>query len=574
MKFRYRYFGHTTVDADAQAQAFRFAPDTLRPPTSFEGQLRRDAPAAHLAFREAMSALHAVVVSDLRYRGRDKSAYKAWLAANEGNLLAQITQQADAARTQIQQAQSELNSLRRRKDALLKPFYAARSRYFNWLFVANRDAWYVLDPVITVHPDRLLFEAFSQDESMYCAVSIGHNVFGPLGSMACGTTNIDYSASLFEEFQKIRDYKATTLRIDPTGFGVATGDDPAFREEKIDLPDSWVRGFLQVSSAMTWPATVVELHPMDLHNLCAVLRQHKERAGPRALRFELEPGQPARMVLEPWNIVLPARRSHVVGAPLPGSLSVRLWGRRRLLTLERLIALATRVRVHLLGSGMPSFWVIELGDDVRVTLGLSGWTSNDWSAAGRFDLLQPRHDVSEPTRLAVATALQSAWQAGSAELSARTGLPEADVLAALGLWVQAGRAVFDLPAQRYAWRELSREPLPLDTLRFASPEEAEALALVRARAVRLHEIAEAGTGRRISGVVRDSGQGGHEYRPVLMLDADEQLRDAQCSCNFYSQNRLRRGPCAHMLALRQLVQPRLNDVRPAAAAGLEARHEG
>jgi hypothetical protein len=116
--------------------------------------------------------------------------------------------------------------------------------------------------------------------------------------------------------------------------------------------------------------------------------------------------------------------------------------------------------------------------------------------------------------------------------------------------------------------------LPLDTLRFASPEEAEALALVRARAVRLHEIAEAGTGRRISGVVRDSGQGGLEYRPVLMLDADEQLRDAQCSCNFYRQNRLRRGPCAHMLALRQLVQPRLNDVRSAAAAGLEARHEG
>ena len=39
-----------------------------------------------------------------------------------------------------------------------------------------------------------------------------------------------------------------------------------------------------------------------------------------------------------------------------------------------------------------------------------------------------------------------------------------DVDAALGLWVQAGRAVFDLPSGRYAWRELSREPLPLDTL--------------------------------------------------------------------------------------------------------------
>ncbi|MFD2450742.1 hypothetical protein [Ideonella paludis] len=101
----------------------------------------------------------------------------------------------------------------------------------------------MLDPVITVHPERLLFEAFSQDESSYCAVSVKHDVFDRVGEMACGTTNIDYSASLFDEFQKIRDYKDTRFRIDPTGFNVTTGTDPSFQESKIDLPDSWVRGF-------------------------------------------------------------------------------------------------------------------------------------------------------------------------------------------------------------------------------------------------------------------------------------------------------------------------------------------
>jgi len=48
---------------------------------------------------------------------------------------------------------------------------------------------------------------------------------------------------------------------------VQVGADPALREEKIDLPDSWLRGFVQVSSAMALPATVVELHPMDLFNI-------------------------------------------------------------------------------------------------------------------------------------------------------------------------------------------------------------------------------------------------------------------------------------------------------------------
>ncbi len=563
MKFEYKYYGATSVDNSDRAQAFSFAPDTLRPPTYFEGLLRRDSH-AHLAFREALSALHSVVVSDARYRGRDPQAYRSWLEANESSLLAEFMQRGKGLAAEAAQVREELQALRSRRRSLLDPFYRARQKYFNWLYEANRDAWYVLDPVITVHPGRLLFEAFSQDESSYCAVSVKHDVFDRTGEMACGTTNIDYSSSLFEEFQKIRGYKETRFQVDPAGFSVATGDDPAFVEEKIDLPDSWVRGFLQVSSAMTLPATVVELHPMDLHNLCATLRQHKERAGPRSLRFELQPGQPARLVFEPWNISLQAPRSRIVGDPLTEPRTVRLWGRRRLLTLERLIALATRVRVHLLGSGLPSFWVVEM-DDITVTLGLSGWTANDWSAAGRFDLLQPRQDVPAGSLQAVGEALQRDWMASPAELAARTGLPAADVSAALSLWVQAGRAVFDLPAGQYAWRELARDPLPLEALRFASPEEAQALALVHAGKVKLHEVSENGAQLVVTGSVQEAKK--RLLEPRLVLNADEQLQDARCGCNFYQQNKLRRGPCAHMLALRQLAQPRLNERRaPRAAA--------
>lgn len=559
MRFRYKYYGSTSVDDSTSAQAFHLVPDALRPPTAFDGVLRRDSH-AHLAFREAMSALHDVVVSDLRYRGRDPSAYKTWVAQNEQALLTEYMAGAGDLQAQSATLRDELKTLRTRKSALLAPFYRAQQKYFNWLYTANRDSWYVLDPVISVHPERLLFEAFSQDESTYCAVSVRHDVFDRTGEMACGTTNIDYSSSLYEEFQKIRDYKATRLQVDPAGFTVASGDDPAFREEKIDLPDSWVRGFLQVSSAMTLPATVLELHPMDLHNLCAALRQRKERAGPRSLRFELSPSGPARMVLEPWDQAFTARRSSLVGEPLTEPRTLRIWGRRRLLTLERLIAVATRVRVHLLGTGMPSFWVLDLGD-ITVTLGLSGWTSNDWSDAGRFDLLQPRHEVSALTQQAVAAALQRDWMNSSAALATQTGLPRRDVDAALGLWVQAGRAVFDLPSGRYAWRELAREPLPLEALRFSSPEEASALALIHQGGARLRTVSPAGQRLVIDGEVR---QGPHRYTPQVVLNTDHQWVDGQCQCNFFRQNRLRRGPCAHMLALRQLAQPRLAE-RPAPA---------
>ncbi len=560
MEFRYQYYGSTQVSDTAAAQAFSFAPDLLRPPTRFDGLIRRDGPAWQQV-REGLSALHSVVVSDMRTRGRDKTAYREWLQEHEAQLLAGFMADTGGAQARARDIGDELKRLRETRQQVLTPFYQAQRKYFDWLFVANRDAWYVLDPVITVHPDRLLFEAFSQDESSYCAVSIRHEAFEHAGEQVCGTTNIDYSASLYEEFQKIRNYKDTRLTLDPAGFGVQTQGDPALREEKIALPDSWLRGFVQVSSAMALPATVLELHPMDLFNLCARLRARRERHGPRALRFELVPGQAPAMVFEPWEERLVTRRSRIVGDG-PGAAqaqTIRLWGRRRLLTLERLISQATRVRVHLLGSGMPSFWVVELGL-VTVTLGLSGWSANDWAASARFHLMAPQADIRQADVEAVGRQLQSCWQAGAQQLAQATGLDTAQVHAAMLRWMQAGRAVYDLDAGRYAWRELLREPLTAQQLAPARPEEQKALALVRGQRIDAPRIDREQGFSRITGKI-PRADGKRLFDTQLELDADERLTDARCGCNHYQQHRLRQGPCEHMIALRLLAQPQLDAAR-------------
>ncbi len=163
---------------------------------------------------------------------------------------------------------------------------------------------------------------------------IAYEVFEELGERANGTTNIDYSDKLYGEFQKIRSYKTTTLDIDPSGFDVKTTAEDTYREVKIDLPDTWVRGFLQVSAAATLPAHVVDLHPMDVHNLCLILRRNKELFGPRSLRFKLVPGMPVSITVDPWDITLACPRSvFAEGQPA----EIRIWGRRRLFILERLL---------------------------------------------------------------------------------------------------------------------------------------------------------------------------------------------------------------------------------------------
>ncbi|AHM62899.1 hypothetical protein D770_23270 [Flammeovirgaceae bacterium 311] len=538
MIFNYRYGGETKVNSSSSAVGVSFAPDTLREPTYFIGKLNR-----HLSFREAISALHEVVVSDLRFKPRERTEYKAWLAEQEPLWLAEALAQKQALKQEIDLKTSELKALRQQRDAIMGPFYKARSKYFNYLYERDRDMWVVLDPVISVHPDEVFFECFSQDESTYGKLSCDYEVFKNIDEFKCGTTNIDYSSALYEQFQKIRTYKETEFKIDPAGFEVQTGRDDGYREVKIDLPDSWVRGFLQVSSAMTMPARTLSLHPMDMHNLLFILKRHKEKEGPRAMRFHLNPGQPIRVVFEPWNYEVVCDRSPYTGHEPD---EIRVWGRRRLLILERLLPVAKRFTVTLLGTGMPSFYEADLGD-MQFTLGLSGWTANDWSRMGNFDLLAPRREVDAITQQQVYQVLKEIWQESADSLAQRLQLDKSMVLGALTSFVQAGRAIYDRHKDVYRIRELRREELPVAELRFANLREEFAHFFVKTNRVKLGQIDQQAAGVKIRGRVEDKGR---EYEPVITIDRDERLVQPSCTCNFYQQHKLFKGPCEHMLALR------------------------
>jgi predicted nucleic acid-binding Zn finger protein len=533
--FEYRYFGSTSASSGAVASSISFAPDTRRDPTFLTGTLRKKLP-----FRETISALHAVVVSDLRFRPRDRTEYLAWREKQDVVDLAELAAAQRDNQAQITAIRAELDELRRRQQGRWGSFRAAQKRFFDWLFKKSVDAWFVLDPVITVHPDEVAFECFSQDESSYGRLACSHEVFHQLGELAYGTTNVDYSYTLYDEFQKIRDDKETTFQVDPAGFEVQTGEDETYREVKIDLPDSWVRGFLQVTTSMVLPGAVrLQLHPMDVHNLCFVLRRHKETHGPRSLRFLLDPGRPVRVLVEPFGLEVACPRST---HDCEDAREVRIWGRRRLLVLERLIPVARTISVVLIGSGMPSFWIADCGD-LTFTLGLSGWTANDWSSSGNFDLLAPRGEVDGGTASAVIGALRERWRASSDELSIATGFDRGTVDSAMVAYTQAGRAVYDLRNGVWRLRELSREPLDLGSLRFSNEREAAAAELARAGQVQVRVVGTAGGRVTLAGRV-----GSHE--PTLALDGDRRLVDGQCGCRFHFQNKLRKGPCEHILALR------------------------
>src|SRR5262249_7097195 len=144
------------------------------------------------------------------------------------------------------------------------------------------------------------------------------------------------------------------------------GEVPALREEKIDLPAGWLRGLMQLQAGMTMPGGAVSLSRDAVYSIVAWLKRYKAKTSPRALRFELLPDQPPTLVLEPWGTKIVSYGTKYTG---PSVEPIRIWGTRRLMMLARVLPLAERFDVYLLGTGLPSFWVARMGE-MTLTLGL------------------------------------------------------------------------------------------------------------------------------------------------------------------------------------------------------------
>src|SRR5262245_48820767 len=218
-------------------------------------------------------------------------------------------------------------------------------------WVSSEEALFrILDPVITVHPDRVFFEAFSQDQGAYGLLIADRGLFETDGEVHTGTTNIDFTGWLWAALAEMRSSRETWLRVEAAGFEVKTVGAGGRFEAKVELPDHWVRGFLQLQGAMAMPGTRIVCRPVDLLAAIRFLRYTKSKVSPRALRYEFAPGKEVRVVLEPFEEVIPLKGTeHTYREPR----TVRTWGRRRLKLLEPLLPLADEVEIYLKGRALP-----------------------------------------------------------------------------------------------------------------------------------------------------------------------------------------------------------------------------
>lgn len=560
-----KYQGRSAVIHGLDHGMVVLATNQQRTPAYFHGQVRHA-----VMFREAMATFLGIMQGDFRYHPKDKQQFLAWLEEQDRKFLMSLTLSKKSDRAKFEEIDNRLYELQKSRRQAEKPFESARHRYLKYLLVKHEENHATIDPIVTVHPDEMSFEGFSKDESTYVRVALNFDLFQNVNEFGCGTTNIHLQHRLFGEVERIRSYRPIDFSIRTNGISLAGENSATSVESQQEIPESWIMGFLQVQSCMALSLTRFHMAPIDLHNICRTLRRRKAKTSPRALRYEFVPGEPTKAVIEPWNTEIPMTSASPVigGKPLsleltPGAIyqgskpiAIRTWGRDRLQSTIRLLPYCRRIDVFLAGNGMPSFYVFDLGP-ITVTVGLSGWTDNDWTdSSNRFELLSRHRTVTSEQLTDVDDALRVEQYATDGALATTTGYTLDVTRSALSHLCQEGRAMFDLAHHFYRHRELF--PTTFDstqaltalakTRQKTSPQEESAQKIFSAGNVFISSRKPMSFGMQWTGSIKGSDQ--QRRRAKIDFDHDGQVRKAECSCSYYRKHQLTKGPCEHILALR------------------------
>jgi len=409
--------------------------------------------------------------------------------------------------------------------------------------------WWTLDPVITVHPDEIFFEAFSTDESAYARLSAKMDAFDVIGEPTYGTTNIDFTFALRDALQDLRTSRRTDFKVGLAGFGmdtqVSSTQTAAHFENKVKLPDSWLKGFLQVQAALTMNPFTFHVHPVDFLTVIHFLMDNVARRPPHGLRFEFKQGEPIQAVLEPWEQRFTLKETLYQGY----DRSVRLWGRKRLELLLRILPYADKLTIGVLGRGLPHFYIAHCGS-YKFTLVLSGWVRNDWSSGSAFDLMASQQATTPEISATVYNHLTQHLSATVPEIESYTLLEGQQVESALFQLSRAGRVMYDPTSRRYRSRELFAEPVDMDTLFAPDPRIAQAQDLVDSDNVTINKIFPSDVRENETKIIGTVTDGDITHEVLAAVDREARIRFAQCGCDFFKENIMNRGPCQHILALR------------------------
>jgi hypothetical protein len=368
------------------------------------------------------------------------------------------------------------------------------------------------DPVVTSTPEGLRFESFSVCCGVYARLDVEADALDAAHT-AAGVTNVDVNPPLREALASLRAAEPLRLNIGDDGLRVATLDAEVV-EERVPLPDRWLKGFAETQLLS---ARMAEQHTLDA-------------AAARAFVQGLPKTSAAKTVM--WA-ARAAGGLRLASRPSAGAVCAA--GPERLRVIEPLLRFATGMRSYAARANatslpMASAWVLGL-PGARLTIALSPEKTRGFSGEGAVLHALSTDEVEADADL-LSALLAFEPRIDVQQLAADAAISPERALGALSLLASSGQVGYDLAAGAYFHRPL---PVRADVLDTLHPRLADARRLVAAEAVTVR-----GDG------VRQVRSGGVDYEVRLATDA----ADDRCTCPWQAKHRGARGPCKHVLAAR------------------------
>lgn len=410
------------------------------------------------------------------------------------------------------------------RDALLWLAELVNARFY------RPDLWRYLDPVVSCEPSQIRLECFSSCASVYGRIDLEADFFNGFALQSRGSTNVNFNPAFIQSLSRLRPDTRAVLEVGADFLSLESACGQA-REEKVNLPERWLRGFLQ-SQALFRRAT----HWQTLPALAARQFLHQIKASDdRPLWLALRGKQLQALPIKP-----------------SGQTALPVAGLQRLSLLRPLIPHLQGLEIYTVAENGPSLWVAQL-PQARATLALSSSVKHGFSGEG--EALRSQSSSLPLAELDFLRQLLAGLESFSleelalcAEISTETAQQLADTLAGEGL------LGYDNHQSRYFYR-----PLPFVQARQKRSDNAHNL--LQANQVSVETVSSFPAGFSAKGWVRGSQA---EYRVELSIER-QYLKTGQCNCAWVQSHQLQRGPCKHLLALRFAAEKQLETGEPGAS---------
>lgn len=379
------------------------------------------------------------------------------------------------------------------------------------------DLWRLMDPVVTCEEKTIRMECFSSCASIYGRVDIDASLFENYELTQKGTTNVNFNKDFLQSLALLRPTSDSVLEIGQEFVSLET-EKTKVVEEKVKLPDRWLKGFLQSQAIYRKAILIYELNTMSAKKLISEMT--------------------LSMSDKEYYLVENGTAIQVLNSKPRKDNFLAVSGLNRITLLKKLMPHILGLKIYSVKETGATLWVIKT-KNATVSFGISASVKNGFSGEGEalrnLSLNQDEYALEFAKHV-----IENLAYFDIEELANMLETSQEEALRIIDLLSIQGILGYDSELKKYFYRVL---PFANKiNKRFENSKE-----ILENNNIEIEESKKDENGLYAKGWVQGTKA---KYYTNIHVNNLGYLEKAKCNCEWFIKHELKRGPCKHILALR------------------------